>query len=128
MQIIHSFVLVINFTIPWKSKNVTWDRIKLDKFENENWDFTNLMNYHSGLQSVHRSGVIMLKPFNKIHCTKYDRSAHFQKFVITEHWMENIDFLLNTMEKYRPAHKNCCDNYFKLKLWGLVQVNYILYL
>ena len=43
--------------------------------------------------------------------------------VITEHLMENIDFLLNAMEKYRPTHKNCYDKYLKLKL---VQVNYIL--
>ena len=42
--------------------------------------------------------------------------------------MENIDFLLNTMEKYGPAHKNCCNKYFNLKLRGLVEVNDILYL
>ena len=85
---------------------------------------TSFMKYDSGLQSVHRSGVvIMLKPFeegyaltNNEHYAKCDRSAHFQKFAITEHWMENIDFLLNVMEKYRPAHKNCCNKHFKLKL------------
>ena len=79
------------------------------------------MKYDSG--TGHRTGVIMLKPFeegcaltNKEHYAKCDRSAHFQKFEITEHWMENIDFLLNTMKKYGPAHNNCCDKYFKLKL------------
>ena len=42
------------------------------------------MKYDVGLQSVHRYGVIMLKPFEegyaltkKEHCIKYDRSAHF---------------------------------------------------
>ena len=73
------------------------------------------MKYNSDLQSVHRSGVITLKAFdegyaltNKEDCVKCDRSAYFQKSVITEHWMENKDFLLNTMEKYGPTHKNCC--------------------
>ena len=42
------------------------------------------MKYGSGLQSLHRSGIIMLKPFeegytqtNKIHCAKYDWCEHF---------------------------------------------------
>ena len=80
------------------------------------------MNYDFGLPGVHRSGLITLKPFeevyalsNKEHCTKVDRSARFQKSVTTEHWIENIDFLLNTIEKYGQTHKNC-DEYFKLKL------------
>lgn len=41
--------------------------------------------------------------------------------------MENIDILLNTI-KYGQTHKNCCDEYFTLKLCVLVQVNDILYL
>ena len=115
-------------------KKKTWDGIKLDKSETENWDFTNFMKYNSGLQSVHRGDFIMLKPFeegyalaNKEHWAKCDRSAHFQKFVLTKHWMESIDFLLNTIEKYGPVQKSCWDNYFQLKLWGLFQVNHILY-
>ena len=76
------------------------------------------MKYHSGLRSVHRSGVITLKPLQegyaltkKEHCAKCDRSAQFQKSVITENLVENINFLLNTMEKYGPTHGNCCDKY-----------------
>ena len=81
------------------------------------------MKYDSGLQSVHRSGAITLKPFeeryaltNREHCPKYGRSANLQKSVINEHCMENIDFLLNIMEKYGPTHENCCDEYFTPKL------------
>ena len=80
------------------------------------------MKYYSGRQSVHRSGVITLKPFegvyaltNKEHCTKCHRSSQFQKSVITEHWIENINFLHNTMEKYGPTHRNCWDKYSKLQ-------------
>ena len=32
---------------------------------NENQDFTDFMKYDSGLQSVHRSGVVTLKPFEE---------------------------------------------------------------
>ena len=78
----------------------------MDKVENENWDFTSFTKYDSGLLNVHRSDVIMLKPFeedycltNKIHCAKHDRSAQFQKFLATEHRTENIDFLLNAKKK-----------------------------
>ena len=85
------------------------------------------MKYDSNEQSVNRSGAITLRPFEegyilikKEHCAKCYRSAHFQKSVITELWMENIDFLLNTMKKHGPIHKNCGDKYFKLKLWGVV--------
>ena len=57
---------------------------KLENFENKTWYFTNFMKYGSGLQSLHRSGIIMLKPFeegytqtNKIHSAKYDWCEHF---------------------------------------------------
>ena len=93
------------------------------------------MKYDSGLQSVHKSGVITLKQFDegyalieKEYCAKCDRFALNQKSVITKHWMENIDFLLNTTEKCRPAIKDCCDQHFKPKIWRLVQDNDILYL
>ena len=65
------------------------------------------MKYDSGLQGVYGSYVITLKLFeegyvltNKEHCAKCNISAHFQKYVITEHWMENIDFFFNKMGKY----------------------------
>ena len=51
--------------------------IQWNKQLNENRDFTIFMKYDSGLQSVHRNGVITLKPFeegyaltNKKHYTK----------------------------------------------------------
>lgn len=65
------------------------------------------MKYDPGLQGVYGSDIITLKLFeegyvltNKEHFAKCNISAHFQKYVITEHWMENIDFFFNKMGKY----------------------------
>ena len=65
------------------------------------------MKYDPGLQGVYGSDIITLKLFeegyvltNKEHFAKCNISAHFQTYVITEHWMENIDFFFNKMGKY----------------------------
>ena len=58
------------------------------------------MKYDSGLQSVHRSGAITLKPFEEGYALTNKNTTpnvHFQKFVITNHWMENVDFLLRAV-------------------------------
>ena len=100
----------------------------MDKVENQNWDFTNFTKYNSGQPNVHRSGIIVLNPFeegnglnNKIYCVKHDRSAQFQAFLITEHRMENTNFLLNAKKKkkrmdefIKTALINSFEDLFKL--------------
>ena len=83
------------------------------------------MKQDSGLQSAHRGSIITLKQFEESYALTKNTAPnvitfvityHSQKSVITEHWIKNINFLLNKMEKYEPAYKNCCDKYFKLRL------------